>query len=309
MSGVPLDEPRPPSWLRLAVCVAAVAAALPYLVLKVIWLSGSTVGITDPAFAADPSMAALNLFTLLMDVAAIALVLAFTFRWGLRVPAGVVLFPVWVGTGFLTPIVLAIPVAGLAAGLTGERADASSGGLPLAGWVIPLVYGGFMLLGVMLLIAFVLYARVRWFEVFTDRTPGLSPTARVVAVAGTLLALCAATLEMAEALRPSPVVPSEIALSAVKAAFALGAAGAIWAMQPVGRRPFRWPMLIAWTGAGGMFAWGFWSLVNRIFDTPLVQESGVREWVGASAQLLGGALLAAVLVGAMRRVTGAAAPW
>lgn len=68
-----------PSRLRLLVGWAAIASALPYLTLKLLWLGGATVGITDAAFAGDPKMFGLNLFTLVMDVVAIGLALAFTY--------------------------------------------------------------------------------------------------------------------------------------------------------------------------------------------------------------------------------------
>jgi hypothetical protein len=310
VTGVSADaELVRPSRLRLIVGWGAIASALPYLTLKLLWLGGSTVGITDAAFADDPKMFALNLFTLVMDVVAIGLALAFTYSWGQRIPAWLLLFPIWVGTGFLGPIIIGAPIAAIASMLipADRTTDDTSAGLPLADWVVPIVYTGFVLLGVLLLVAFVLYARVRWFEAFTDRTPGLHRADQAVAAAGTLLALVAATILVADALTPQQVVPSAIGLSMVKAAFALAAAAGIWAMLPLGRRRFQWPMLLAWIGSGALFAWGFWSMLAVLGDTPLVTgDVSPRQIVGGVAQLLGGVLLAVVLVRAMRRVTGAA---
>lgn len=297
-----------PTRLRLAVGWAAILSTLPYLGLKLLWLSGSTIGITDPTFANDRSIYALNLFTAFMDLVAIGLALAFTYSWGQRIPAWLLLFPIWVGTGFLTPIVIAAPVGGIASALSGETPGTETGP-PVAGWVEPLVYGSFILLGVLLLTAFVLYARVRWFEAFTDRTPGLSTRDRAIGAAGTLLALCAATVQVSWALGSSPIVPSAIVLWSVHALFALAAAAGIWAMHPWGSRRFLLPMLLAWAGSGGMFAWGFWSLLNTLGHTALVvRDVQPVAIVGASAQLAGGVLLAVVLIFAMRRVTGVAAP-
>lgn len=297
-----------PSRLRVFVCWAAIVSTLPYFVLKLLWLGSSTVGLTDPTFAGEPSVFALNLFTAFMDLVAIVLVLAFTYPWGQRLPGWLVLFPIWVGTGFLAPIILAVPISAVTAAVTGERSSEVTGP-PLESWVEPVVYGSFVLLGVLLLTAFVLYARFRWFETFSDRSPGMPP-GRWAAVVGTVLALVAATVLLSWAMSESPIVPSAIVLWTAHAAFALAAVGGIWALQPVGVRRFLWPMLLAWAGSGAMFSWGFWSLTNIVGDTALVVgEVGPRAIIGASAQLLGGALLGVVLAAAMRRVTGAAAPW
>ncbi|MGH3432602.1 MAG: hypothetical protein ACRDQB_07185 [Thermocrispum sp.] len=310
MTTVPVEAVvERPTTTRLMVCYAAIASALPYLVLKILWVSGSTVGITDPEFAEDGSLLALNLLTLLMDAVAILLVLAFTYRWGLRLPAWLVLLPIFVGSGLLGPIAVGAPVALVATAVSGGEPDSVTD-LPLEGWVIPLVYGGFVVLGVLLLTAFLLYARARWFEVFSDRTPGLPMADRVLAAGGTLLALVAAALLVADAFEPGEVVSSAVSLSAVKALLALAAAAGVWALHPTGRRRFLLPMLAAWVGSAALLAWGGWSLLNTLGGTALVTaEVGPRAIVGGLAQFLGGVLLAVVLVQAQRRVTGAAAPW
>src|SRR5437899_1965486 len=59
--------------LRRGLSAVAVSATLPYLTLKLLWLSGSTVGITDPAQADDPILWTLNLVTFGMDAAALLL--------------------------------------------------------------------------------------------------------------------------------------------------------------------------------------------------------------------------------------------
>ncbi|OLT34685.1 hypothetical protein BJF79_33065 [Actinomadura sp. CNU-125] len=79
---------RSPGRLRLAVCAATIAACVPYLTIKLAWLSGSTVGWNDTDAAQDSALYVGNLVTMLMDAAAVAVALAFTFRWGLRLPRG-----------------------------------------------------------------------------------------------------------------------------------------------------------------------------------------------------------------------------
>ncbi|NUR71777.1 MAG: hypothetical protein HOU81_13220 [Hamadaea sp.] len=144
---------------------AAVAAASPYLVLKIMWLSGSTIG-TNASTPDDATFYAMNLFTVLMDATAVLLALAFTRRWGRRLPAPLILFPMWVGIGFLGAIVLALPAAAAISALRGVNVFAEGGGI-VEPWVYAVVYVGFVSQGVGLLTAFVLYARERW-----PRLPG-----------------------------------------------------------------------------------------------------------------------------------------
>jgi hypothetical protein len=144
---------------RLIVGWAAVLGTVPYLALKFAWLAGSTVGVVDVQAFAVPSVVALNAVTAAMDLVAVVVALAFTYPWGQRVPALLVLVPIWVGTGFLAPIVVLLPMTGVSLG-------AAPADPVLASWVQPVVYAGFGWQGLMLMIAFVLYARERWPWVF-----------------------------------------------------------------------------------------------------------------------------------------------
>ena len=289
---------------------AAIAGTLPYLTLKFAWLTGVDLGVTDPAFIHDPGIYALNLFTAGMDVYAIMLALAFAHAWGQRVPAPVVLFPVWVGTGFLAPIVAGIPVVGAVLAIAGTQQSAGDGpALPLAPWVQPLVYGGFAWQGVFLLTAFLLYARVRWHRVFSARTGA----ARIggwstVGYAGVALALLTAAVHLARAFG------SELAMTvaqakaqtatsyAVEGVHGVGAlVGAAGVLMLVRRARPRWrlwaPVTLGWTGAGAMFSWGFWGLVNVLGATVLAGETTAAELAVTGGQTLGGLLLGVALLG------------
>jgi hypothetical protein len=144
----------------------AAAGTLPYLTLKVLWLSGSTIGVREPAFLADPTIAAANAITFTMDLLVIGLALALTQRWGDRLPAWLVLLPTWIGTGFLVPMVVAVLPGTVAEVLTGEPGPAV-----FERWLQPLVYGGFAWQGVFLIAAFVAYAVRRWSDVVTAGPP------------------------------------------------------------------------------------------------------------------------------------------
>lgn len=166
--------------LRAAACYLTIAACLPYLTLKVLWLSGRSIGATDAAGAAtltDPRHIVGNLVTVGMELVAIGLVLALTYSWGRRLPAALVLVPVWVGTGLLAPLVLGLPLGLVAEAVGGGAAAPADNGL--AGWVFAVVYGGFIVQAVGLLTAFLGYALDRWPQVFWIRTPQLgASTAR-----------------------------------------------------------------------------------------------------------------------------------
>ena len=164
----------PPPRRRLAACAVTVLACLPYLTLKVAWLAGSSVGVASTAAASgmhDGRYVVGNLITLGMDLVAIALVLALTFRWGRQLPGWLLVLPVWVAAGLLVPIAVGLPFGLMLQAVVGGAP--APGGNGLAGWVYAVVYGGFVLQAAGILAAFWWYARERW----PDRTAGRPPVA------------------------------------------------------------------------------------------------------------------------------------
>ncbi|MCP9954531.1 hypothetical protein LUX33_43155 [Actinomadura madurae] len=77
-----------PGRLRLAVCAATIAACVPYLTIKIAWLSGGTVGWNDASAAEDTALYAGNAITMGMDAVAVLVAMAFTFPWGGACRAG-----------------------------------------------------------------------------------------------------------------------------------------------------------------------------------------------------------------------------
>ncbi|WP_284535884.1 hypothetical protein [Nocardioides sp. T2.26MG-1] len=148
---------------RLVLCAATLLACAPYLVLKIAWLAGSSVGMASGAAGAemhDHRYVVGNLVTVAMDLAAVALVLALTFPWGRRVPGWLLAGPVWVAAGLLAPIAVGLPVGLVLQALVGGAPAPGDNGL--AGWVYAVVYGGFVLQGVGILGAFWWHASERW---------------------------------------------------------------------------------------------------------------------------------------------------
>lgn len=268
-----MDKLRIVGWL-------AAAGTLPYLTLKVLWLAGSPVGVTDPAFLADPAIVALNAVTLGMDLLLVAVAMALTHRWGLRLPALLVLLPIWVASGFMVPMVIgAVPGLLLSGG-------APAG--PLAGWVQPVVYGGFAWQGVFLVIAFIGYSLRRWADVIDAPAVPVRPVPPLLAAlvgGGATMAGISAVLHVASVLTGGPAVG--ILVSAINAALAtLGAVGVVALVR--GRRGRRAAVAAAWTGSAAMFAWGLWAAVNTMAATPLAgghPVSGMAQLTGLLAGL------------------------
>ena len=272
---------------RLIAGYGAVACALPYMVLKVVWLSGGTLGVADLEMMREPSTVALNAVTAGMDLVAIAIALAFTHAWGLRIPAWLVLPPMWVASGLLARFVLALPLVTLAELLTSQTPHRAADG-PVESWVYALVYTGFVGMGIGLTVAFVLYALARWAPVFRNRTrggetPGATHAVQVP-LAGTaaLMALAVGVLHLAWALgatvglKPEFTAARTIAsylINGVDATLALAAAAGILMLvhRRGGDTPLWWPLALAWVGAGSLFGWGLWQMINVLSNTALVR--------------------------------------
>ncbi|OZM76281.1 hypothetical protein CFP66_41725 [Pseudonocardia sp. MH-G8] len=235
----------------------AAAGTLPYLVLKLLWLSGSTIGVREPAFLSDPVIVVANAVTFAMDLLVIGLVFALTSRWGERLPAWLVLLPVWVGTGFLVPMVVSVLPATVVEVLSGTPAPEV-----FEPWLQPLVYGGFAWQGVFLMAAFGAHVVRRWSGVVAAASPlppALVPLLRVIVAGGCVMAGCSAVLHLVTGLGTGSVVT--LGVEAVNAALAVaGAAGVVVLARS--RPTSRWAATAAaWTGTAAMFAWGLYTVV------------------------------------------------
>ncbi|MBK1784467.1 hypothetical protein [Prauserella cavernicola] len=272
---------------RIVLCYVAIAGVAPYLLLKLIWTAGGTLGAADPTFLSEPVVRVGNAFTAFLDLVAIAVVLAFTYNWGQRIPAWLVLFPIWVGTGLLAPIALSSPVIGFQ--LAVDPGDSTE----LESWVHPMVYASFAWQGVTLLAAFVLYARTRWPHVFTGvaaRGPlgVLSGVGAVVAVvSGASRAWWVFDTDASVATR---------FLDGVEGVLILAGAAAVLTLA--GRR-LRARFVLAWTGSAVMFAAGFWTVFTAV---AMEADPSALHLVLASVQALGGVLLALGLLATARDV-------
>ena len=262
---------------RLIGCYGAIVACLPYLTLKIAWLAGSAVGTVGHGTAemGDTQHVVGNAVTLGMDLVAIVVALAFTYRWGQRLPAWLVLVPIWVGTGLLAPIALGVPLGVLVQGFAGGSASAADNGL--RGWVYGVVYGGFTVQAIMLLVAFVLYARTRWARVFSMRTQDLRvgvlrPFQTLLVNVAAVVATGYGVLQLVWAVSGGALGgdPSAVQTAAQKTFWAaqgpLSIAGAVGLLALVhrwghGPRTGRMllPLAATWVGTGVLFASGLYA--------------------------------------------------
>jgi hypothetical protein len=296
--------------VRLAACWLTIAACVPYLTLKIVWLGGGTVGWKDPSDAEDSALYVANAITLGMDALAALVALTFTCRWGRRVPAWLVLTPIWVAVGLLVPIALsAMPVVVIES-LT--RPSVGGSEAALEGWVYAMVYGGFTLQAVGLTAAFTLYARDRWPDLFRMRTAELAqgrtrPLQTVLATVAAVLTAGYAAVQLYWTFGGTAGIPEDVAavrtttshlVNGMWAVMALaGAGGLLTLVHRRGSGPLRRPLVAAWAGSGSVFAWSLYGLV-----VVLGQPGGMGE----NATVLNDyTLLLGLLAGLLMGLTGA----
>ena len=275
-TGSPTDAAAPPSSPRLVLGWIAVVGTLPYLVLKVMWVLGSDVGLTTTGVRDDPTLEVANWATLGMEVVAVALAMALTYRWGMRLPAWLVVFPIWVATGLLAPRCLyAVVLAPVSLG-SGEG-HSSSAMDQLEGWVYPVVSLSFAVQGIALAAAFTLYCRTRWGRLLGDRveavpqgaTGGLQTVLTGGAAAfAAVLCLLSGTAVVVAADGDRAKVLAEAALSLVWILTAI--VGTFMITRRFGVRTRLWyPVTLVWFGSGAMVWWGIFSVLNALADTVL----------------------------------------
>lgn len=275
MTTAALASPRRgPSAARLLFGYGVIVAVLPYVVLKVLWLTGDMVGV--PASSpAHQGWEVQNAITLGMDLFAVLIALAFTYSWGSRIPAWLIIVPIWVATGFLVPAVLEVAVGFTQSLLSTGHLVSMQGGL-VEPWAYIVVYLSFAGQGICLTAAFLYYARDRWAAVFSTASahratePSATRSVLVALIgAGSALAFLVGALRLFQALwapvtwRSEPWTFTVRMVEGVEGTFAVLGALALLAMvgiEPVRRLSTRVParvvLAIAWVGTGTMFAYG-----------------------------------------------------
>lgn len=309
-----MREPDRKGVTRLIAGYAAIVFILPYLAIKIAWISGIPVGMPDKNLVAAPSMLALNILTFFMDAVAILLALTFAHRWGLRAHPWPVLFPMWVGMGFLAPIAVATPITALARMLgldssEGSSYEAGAGGQSmLEPWVTKMVYTSFVGQGLFLMTAFILYAHARWGASLQTRIGDVQPPRPAIAILGNAASVVAAAVGLLHLFwaagaplgLPARLLRGQGAnFYLTQATFGLAAlcaaAGIVMLVNRLGRWPIWLPLSLAWTGAGAMFSWGSWLLLANA----LTFSRGESAWLLTVPNIMktGAGLLIGALIG------------
>ena len=240
--------------LRQAALSVAVVATVPYVTLKVLWLSGSTIGMTSGAGATEMSGArfvAGNVITVLLMLVALAFVVAVTRSWARRVPTWLVLVLGGGATGLLAPILLGLPLGlGVQIAVDGYVKPADDSGL--AAWVFAVVYSGFGLLAVAMAVLVAAYVLDRWGHLMTEPPQPPSPLAVLAGALG-MLPFGAAMMYWG-AFGPGTTGPQAMDLPAQRTVLLVTGAMSVSAFVVpfLGERAHRWPRsawLVAWTGS------------------------------------------------------------
>ncbi|MEV4436081.1 hypothetical protein [Streptomyces sp. NPDC049585] len=272
-----------PATARRLLRAVAVLACAPYLTLKAAWLCGSRAGIPDgsPLLTDDVMLKAINAVTVAMDLSVIVLALLLTRPWGRRVPAWLLVLPMYGAAGLLTPIMVGFP-----AQLVLRAVGAGHGGTPvkaaepfLADWVFRVVYGGFIVQGLCLGALFALYARDRWGHLWRGRTGDAGRRARgrgerLPALAAVALAPLPLGVHLVWATGSTIGLPAKIAAArhgeaaVLDAAFVLAAAAAATGLVQFLRRRGGWrlrtALLCTAVPSAALSCWGGWLIVAAL---------------------------------------------
>ncbi|WP_156969722.1 hypothetical protein [Knoellia subterranea] len=265
---------RGPGRLRLVLATIAVLATLPYVAIKILWLTGSTIGLKDPDALAGSAMEVANAITLLMELTAAALAVALVLEVGKRIPAWLVQIPMFVGTGLLGGILVLLPVEAIRSAVTTPSAKqtAMTEFDPIAGWVYAMVYGGFAVLGVALLTIFALHSWERWIRPggWTTRLSTWAPVptrTRVLTMAHAigLVAICVAELVVATRLE----LFGSHSIVAVLLSVVAGAGLIALATRTPGSLRGSSALVVTYVGAAAVAAWGLFFFIVMSLPNPL----------------------------------------
>lgn len=273
-----------PGRRRLLLGVLAVGC-LPYVALKVSWISGGTVGVRDTELMSSPTYVAANAVTLALDIALAVTVVALSGDRPRRV-----LVPLAVlGLGLLLPVVIAAPVLGVVELVSSQPDPLADHGLKP--WVFAAVYGGFTLQFLALAAATAPHLPARW-------TGNRKPWRRTLAALATAVYLAGATGWAAG----SPVGRAgQAALSRTDRSFyLLLAVLALLALAPAATHSVRSVPLVA---ATSVWTWSLYLLAIGVAPAGSTQLTPVGALIlicGAVAGMAGTSALGEVAVSATR---------
>ena len=161
--------------IRVVAFVLAVCSVLPYLVMKVLWLSGSRIGMRPGSGVGemhDPRFVVGNLISVGFALTAIVFAVALLQPRRRLVPGWLIVILGGGAAGLLAPIALGLPI-GVVLQLAVQGSTSTGGEGNLRGAVFNIVYLGFTVLGVCLAVMVAGYVLHGWPELLA--VPPRSP--------------------------------------------------------------------------------------------------------------------------------------
>lgn len=283
-----------------------VVAVMPYMLIKVVWTFGLFLPNEEMG---EADWRAINATTAVLAAVGILLAVAFIQPWGQRLPAWLIVLPVWVGTGLLVPMLVLAPVLGPAAMSQDEQAAASN---DLWAYEQVLVMISLVGVGIGLPLALAGYAKARWPEALSGpvdpgetrgNTQALQTTvARLLAAGCVALGLvkvfwaAGGTLGLdADRLSYRDMWWHLLSLSTGVWAFA-GAWGLLVLTSRRGPRKFLIPMAASWISSGMLFSYGLYSLLTNLGTKRPSPESDVAHLLAGQAGTVLGVLMGMVIL-------------
>jgi hypothetical protein len=278
--------------------VAGYGAALtmtPYLLIKISWVVGALSGLLPRAEQLSVAgFVVLNVVTIAMAAAGIALALALVRPWGRRIPAVAVLSGAWIGGGFLVPM---IPYMLLDTLLSTGTATADPEPSIMPAWEGPLIEVSFLGMGLGLAVAVPFYLRGRWPAAFAgtvrrgDGQGGPAAANRPrVAILAVLAAVVVGVLNLAWAAGATIGLrhpdARELGWYLQTGNAGLWSLAGAWAVAVLLRArsgvPLWIPVGVSWLASGFLVAWGCWKLPFALYlavgsevDTVWPEQLGV----------------------------------
>ncbi|MEV8366050.1 hypothetical protein [Streptomyces niveus] len=301
-----------------ALRAVAIASCLPYITLKILWIAGDRTGVPDGSTLLDhrARMAVANGVSVVLDATVVVLALLLTQPWGRRVPAWLLVLPMWAAAGLLAPIMTGYPLQLAASVVEGSRPAPSNSEPFLDAWVFGVVYGGFILQGLTLGALFVRYARRRWGHLWRVRVgdPPATTAIRAAVTAGSLLALLPAVMHLLWAAGATTGLSADRVESRSTDFYLVEGVNGLFAVVAVvgtlllvfqfrrgtGLSP-RWPLAAAWVGSGTLGCWGgFLFLVTALPGEQDGRAAGLMVLTYA-VSMVAGLLLFSGVVSVLRR--------
>ena len=303
---------RPTPVVARVLRAVAIVACVPYLALKIAWISGARVGIPDGSSLLEnhAAMIAGSAESALIDSMVVVLVLLLTQPWGRRVPVWLLMPPIWAATGLLSPIMVGYPLQLLARLLGGAAAPSREPvGRPfLHEWVFTVVYTGFIVQALALGALFVLYARARWGHLWQGRISGLARQGsagraqRATALVASAVVVVPLTTHLLWATgSTSGLIATQIAertsdFYALESAYVLFAVMTVTgllliAFPRAGALPLQVPLTMAFVGSAALGCWGGYLMLADLENRDPSRRLSELNNLTYSMQLLVGMLV------------------